>query len=80
MSLDDFDFDHPSSIDFDNAFQCLLALRNLKTAHAPVYSFVTNSRIEGQTELIEPKRFVIVEGIFAFYDEVRVDNASGCGA
>jgi len=79
VNLDDFDFDHPSSIDFDNAYQCLLALRKLKPAHAPVYSFATNSRIEGEFEPIEPKRFVIVEGIFAFYDEVRHHNPSGCG-
>lgn len=70
MNPSNYDFDHPSSLDFDGVYNCLKDLRDMKVARTPVYSFITNSREEGKCHEIQPKRFVILEGILAFYDEV----------
>jgi uridine kinase len=65
-----WDFDHPSSIDFDSVLKCLTDLRNLKPAHTPIYSFVTNARLPDQQHVIKPRKILILEGIFALFDQV----------
>lgn len=54
-------------------YKALKDLRDMKTAKIPVYSFLTNAKIPGEHNHIQPKHFVILEGIFAFYDE-RIRN------
>lgn len=66
-----YDFDHPSALDFEAVYQALKTLRELKPAQIPVYSFITNAKVAGEHKTIQPKQFVIFEGILAFYDEVR---------
>src|SRR3990167_485356 len=65
-----WDFDHPNSTDLDSVLKCLTDLRELRPAYTPVYSFVTNARVPGEQHVIEPRKIVILEGIFALFDEV----------
>ncbi|MEM8999790.1 MAG: uridine kinase [Bacteroidota bacterium] len=55
-------FDHPHSIDFDLLIFHLKQLREGKSIQKPVYSFVEENRL-GKTELTEPRKVMIVEGI-----------------
>lgn len=64
-----YDFDHPSSLDFDKVYECLKDLRNKKDSFTPVYSFITHSRHPTETKRIKANTFIILEGILAFYDE-----------
>ena len=70
MNPDNYDFDHPNSLDFDSVYKCLKDLRFKKQTATPVYCFKSHSRLPNQRQSIEPKSFVILEGILAFYDEV----------
>ena len=64
-------FDHPNSIDFELLEEHLLELKKGNTIEQPVYSFIEHNRT-GDTEITEPKKVVIVEGILIFtHPEVR---------
>jgi len=69
---DDYDFDHPNSIDFDFAYQNLQELKAGKDTKIPIYDFTTHKRKKDSTNTIPWREFVIIEGVFAFYDEVRL--------
>lgn len=66
---DFYDFDHPSSLDFDEAYECIKKLHNMEAASIPVYDFVTHARSKTETTRAEPGNIVIVEGILAFHDK-----------
>lgn len=72
----DYDFDHPSSLDFDAVYSSLKELRDMKVTKIPVYSFLTNAKVPGEHKTIQPRHFVILEGIMAFYDDVELSNFS----
>jgi len=55
-------FDHPDSIEWPLLVEHLKNLINGESIQKPIYSFITSTRSE-ETELIEPKQVVIVEGI-----------------
>ena len=55
-------FDHPKSIDFDLLAEHLIDLKENKSIHQPVYSFVKHNRT-GDTILTHPRKVMIVEGI-----------------
>ncbi len=55
-------FDHPSSIDTELLISHLQALKQGLPVEAPVYDFVNHCR-STETERIEPRRVVLVEGI-----------------
>jgi pantothenate kinase len=42
----------------------------MKDTTIPAYSFITNAKIPGESRVIKAKQFVILEGIFALYDDV----------
>jgi len=67
INPDFYDFDQPSSLDFDLAFECLKKLKNKQAAEIPIYDFVTHSRREEKT-IAEPANLVIIEGILALHD------------
>lgn len=48
----------------------------MKDTNIPVYSFITNAKAPGEHKVIKAKQFVILEGIFAFYDEVGKDDSA----
>ncbi|KAF3938054.1 Phosphoribulokinase [Dactylella cylindrospora] len=68
-----YDFDSPDAIDFDILVDRLRDLKAGKKAEIPVYSFEKHQRVPGKTETIYSCHVLILEGIFALYDE-RVLN------
>ena len=55
-------FDHPNAIEFDLLVSHLQMLREGKTIHQPVYSYITSTR-SSETILVKPRDVIIVEGI-----------------
>ena len=55
-------FDHPNSIDFELLISHLKQLKEGKSIHKPIYSFVEETRLE-DTILTHPRKVMIVEGI-----------------
>jgi len=55
-------YDHPDSLDHELFIEHLDLLSKGSSIKAPIYDFATHTRTE-QTEKIEPKEFVIVDGI-----------------
>lgn len=55
-------FDHPNSIDFELMIAHLKQLKRGEAIQKPKYSFVEETRLK-ETERVEPKRVMIVEGI-----------------
>ena len=58
----------------ESVYHCLKDLSEMRETHTPVYCFKTHARKPNEKKLIEPKRFVILEGILAFYDEVDANS------
>lgn len=69
VDADNYDFDHPESLDFDSVHGCLKSLTEMKVTDTPVYCFKMHKRKQNEHHTIQPKNFVILEGILAFYDE-----------
>lgn len=65
-------FDHPDSIDSEMLVNHLKRLKDGQFVEMPVYDFKTHTR-QRETEHIEPKSVVIVEGILIF-SEPRILN------
>jgi uridine kinase len=57
-----FNFDHPSSIEFNLLIHQLEQLRKEHTIQMPIYDYVTSSRSK-ETVSVSPSKVVIVEGI-----------------
>ena len=60
-----FNFDHPEAFDTPLMTSHLAALRRGEPIERPVYDFVTYRR-RGETERVEPRPVVVVEGILLF--------------
>lgn len=58
-------FDHPSSLEFPLLEKHIRLLRQGEVIHEPIYSYLTCTRSE-ETNLIQPRKVVIVEGILIF--------------
>ncbi|MBK7709494.1 MAG: uridine kinase [Acidobacteria bacterium] len=65
-------FDHPDSIDSDLLVNHLKRLRNGQSIDMPIYDFVSHTRKE-ESEPIDPKPVVIVEGILIFAEPAILD-------
>jgi uridine kinase len=66
-------FDHPDSLDVELLVGHLQALKAGQGVAVPIYDFANHTR-SGDIQLVEPHRFVIIEGILLFaFEEVR-DN------
>ncbi|KAK0701630.1 uridine kinase family-domain-containing protein [Lasiosphaeria miniovina] len=64
----EYDFDAPDAIDFDVLVERLRDLKAGKRAEIPVYSFEKHARIDRTTTIYSP-HVLILEGIFALYDQ-----------
>ncbi len=65
LSMDEralINFDHPRAIDFDLLSSHLMALKEGRSIHQPVYSFVHHNRTDDYI-LTHPRKVMIVEGI-----------------
>ena len=45
-NIDDYDFDHPSSLDFAYMTKCLKELIEKRETKTPIYDFTTHSRVK----------------------------------
>ncbi len=57
------DFDDPSSVDLDLLAENLEHLKKGMKVETPCYDFTLHTRKKGEQRIIEPKEFVIVEGL-----------------
>ena len=64
----EFNFDDPSAIDFDELVKKLCMLKRGKSVEIPVYDFSRHTR-SGDFTLFRPHRFVVVEGMLIFANE-----------
>lgn len=65
-------YDHPDSLDTDMMIEDVIALKNGKTVHCPVYDFSIHDRTE-ETEELKPSKVLIIEGIL-IYENKRLCN------
>lgn len=61
-------YDHPSAFEWDLLYDHLDALLSGRTIEMPQYDFSEHNR-EDETVTVEPTDVVVLEGIFALYDE-----------
>lgn len=61
-------FDHPKSIDWDLLLDHVQKLKNGVSVAVPIYDFATHSR-KKEVVLVEPKPFIVVDGILIFYPD-----------
>ena len=61
-------YDHPDAFDWDLKYEHLKKMIEGKPVQVPIYDFTTHNRSD-ETDLIEPKDSIILEGILALYDE-----------
>ncbi|CZR63428.1 probable uridine kinase [Phialocephala subalpina] len=66
--LNEYDFDSPDAVDFDVLVDRLRDLKAGKRAEIPIYSFAKHAREKETTSIYSP-HVLILEGIFALYDE-----------
>ena len=59
-------FDHPDSIDWELLCKQLAELKEGKTVHQPVYSYISCSRSKTETVTVNPAEVIIIEGILIF--------------
>ena len=60
-------FDHPDALDNALLIKHLNQLKEGRSVRVPVYDFTTHTRT-GQTQLVEPNRIILIEGILIFAD------------
>ncbi len=66
-----FNFDAPEALDSGLLIEHVRRLSRGEVIARPVYDFKTHART-GQTEALEPREFIVVEGLFALYwEELR---------
>src|SRR5204862_6742179 len=61
-------FDHPDAIDNDLLVEHVRALRAGQAVELPIYDFKQNMRVP-ETQRIEPKLIIILEGILIFAEQ-----------
>lgn len=65
-------YDHPNAFDTDLLIEHMRALKEGKTIHHPVYSFVEHTRLEETVET-KPAKVIILEGILIFENKELCD-------
>ena len=61
-------FDHPKAFDWKLMTQQLSDLKNGKSIEKPIYDFTIHGRRK-ETEIVEPKELIIIEGIMALVNK-----------
>lgn len=59
-------FDAPEALEHELLIEQLARLRNREAVQLPVYDFTTHTR-SGKTEMLQPSKVVIVEGLFTLH-------------
>lgn len=67
----EYDFDNPNALDLDLMYELLydIKVNNSKTIKVPKYSFVEHNRIPNEFFVINNPHIIILEGLYALYDE-----------
>lgn len=68
IDSDDYDFDHPKSLNMEKIRDCLKELFSKNEVTYSIYDFKTHGP-SGQTETIKMKDIFIFEGILSMYEE-----------
>ncbi|QBE65523.1 uridine kinase [Pseudoduganella lutea] len=68
-------YDHPDAFDWPLLVQHVQALRNGEAIQMPVYDFTIDNR-SSETILVKPAPVIVIEGLFALYDEALRDMMS----
>ena len=71
MSMEDrykVNYDHPKAFDWSLMRKHIQALKNDQPINKPIYDFITLNRTD-KSEVIIPKKVVIIEGIMALVDK-----------
>lgn len=63
-----FNYDHPNAFEFDEMKAAIQGLRDGKKVEIPVYDYVRYTRSD-ETECLEPRDILIVEGLFVLFEE-----------
>lgn len=66
-------YDKPNAFDFEIQNKVITELLNDNSAELPIYDFSKHARVGYKK--IEPKEFVIFEGLFSFESKLLTDNA-----
>ncbi len=61
-------YDHPLAFDFDLMTQHIRDLIDRKTIEKPTYDYTVHNRSD-MTEIIHPSDIIVIEGLFALYNE-----------
>ena len=61
-------YDHPFAFDTDLLVQHLQQLKNNQAIEKPIYDFTLHTR-SSQTERVEPRKVILLEGIFVLAEE-----------
>ncbi len=61
-------YDHPFAFDTDLLIEHISSLKNGHAIEKPLYDYEIHNR-KKETQLIEPKEIIIIEGLLVFYDE-----------
>ena len=61
-------YDHPLAFDFDLMTQHIRDLIDRKTIEKPTYDYTVHNRSD-VTEIIHPSDIIVIEGLFALYNE-----------
>ncbi|CAI8507934.1 hypothetical protein ACO0OL_000466 [Hanseniaspora opuntiae] len=71
----EFDFDVPNAVDLDLVYEVLydIKVNNCKTIKVPKYSFVEHNRIPNEFLVINNPHIIILEGLYALYDDRILD-------
>jgi uridine kinase len=65
-------FDHPDALETEFMVQHLKELQAGRPVEVPIYDFTTHTRTS-QTQRVEPRRVILVEGILIFADDALRD-------
>ena len=65
---ENYDFDHPNALDFDEAFNVLKTLMSGCDAEIPCYDFATHRRTS-ETVVVKHAPIIIFEGLYGIYYE-----------
>ena len=68
LTPDKINFDHPDSLETNLLIQHIKLLREEKPIEQPIYSFTTHRRLK-ETQHIESKEIIIVDGILILVDK-----------
>mgnify|MGYP001607197827 FL=1 len=69
LTPDKINFDHPDSLETELLIEHIKQLRSGKAIEQPIYSFTTHRRLN-ETNGIEPKEIIIVDGILVLVEKL----------